>query len=299
MSNSRSDSANAIRVCPDLALAARQQGMEPVATLWCIARHLAGREHSWVDKEALRDFVVDHGLWSRSRFNELVRLGEPVFWVNVVGQRDGRPILYVKGKDKVSRSIGVEPGKTLTGRWTEVPLDELRGVAHRRGVCFEAVIGTPTGPKTFAKPQARFTLRKKTGVARRTQQRWNRAVKTRTVPAILQVTIAPRGYRPDQRFHEPGRFTFQPAADGPVEVLQRLGNIYLTRFPLHGRATARGERHPSIKDEGEKGGSPVRYVRTGTEYCRQIGKGREPRLFIGRGIQLAWRDGIKPVYFVA
>ncbi|GEM_PF-3926170 len=186
------DASTSIRICPDFVLAARTCGLEPATVLWFVAHHLAGPDQRWVDKVRWRDFVVAHALWSRPRFNQLVKLGEGLFWTSVFGKRDGRSILYLKGKDKVGEELTDRTNRRLTAAWAEIPLDQLRGVARRRGVAFEALIGIPVEVADIAaKPQARLTLQAKTQVSRRTQQRWNRAAKTRRVKAVVHLGKRP------------------------------------------------------------------------------------------------------------
>jgi hypothetical protein len=271
-----------IRLAVGLTPATRAAGIEPHFVLWSIARHLAGPNQRWVDRGELRRVVVGSRIWRPARFNQLVREGEGLFWTSRIGRRDGRPILYLRGKARLVAAFRERSDVAVHRRVAILPLGQLRGVAHRRAVAFEGLVGTSLyAPASSARPQARGTLEAYYSVAPRTQLRWNGVAGSLVHPAELHLREVHSSYRIDPKYDEPGCYTrWVRRSTGRAKVLvKRLGNVYLSRFPaFQGRRVGADEgRHPPKKG-GCESGTQIRYTDDVAMFLRLRRKGAKAYL---------------------
>lgn len=285
-----------IRILVSLVIAARDAWLEPAAILWSLARHLAGPNRQWVDRKALHRFAHENGFWGKPRRNQILREGEGVFWEFKKGNRTGDPLVYLISKERVAMALHKRSGARISPSWAEIPLKLLaQGVARRRGLLLETLIGTTVENKQQAHPQARASIRLKTGVPERTQVRWGKAARTRYVRSRLHLGQAPAGYQVDRKYSDAGVFTQPlwkalPWENPALGIYRRIGNIYIAHFELQGRRfrnPALRKRNSAFMAAGE-GGSDVRYALDRVHCMRLRQRGFEARLPFGE-LRLAKR----------
>lgn len=297
-SDGRGPDASSIELPVGLQEAARQMGWEPHLRLWAYARHLAGPDHTWVDRKALHAFIAKHRLFSRSRVNELLREGDGVFWDLRRGKRDGRRILWLKGIKNLVAFLRDGTTTRLVACAARVPVKELsRGALRARAAAFGALVGREAAE---SKPQARRSISLSLGVPQGTQRRWK--VGTRQRAAFEDLGPITHGYQmhyaPEALPHPALRLLKLGAT---VHMVHQLGNVIETSFPSFRKRSLvyaiRGARHQLCYAERESG-APVRYVseeplrRGKSQWGKMIGrlleKGLEPlvrkRTLEGKGI---------------
>lgn len=267
-----------IKIWSDLLLRARTCRMEPHILLFSIAKHLAG-DQKCILRDDLKDFVLSNKIWSRSRFNTLLKEGEDVLWISYIEKATNRPMLFLIAKRKVAYDIVSRTGnKPIGTHWAEIPITELRGVAWRRAIIFEARTGsTLEKQQKRARPRSREVLQYQTHVPRSTQQRYNRRVGTIIIPArlLLEVSNKPiiTPFDFDTRFfvqkmvnRETGEITYQ--------CFQRLPNLYISRFASFRRKPGKDQHFLA---NGENGAVPPRrYVNDANILVKYNQRGLEP-----------------------
>ena len=253
------DVSTTVKVPVGLLQAARRKGWEPHLTVWCLCRRIAGPARQWTDREQIHRWVATFGLWSKSRLNALLKEGEGVFWTRQRGKRDGRAILYLKGLPRIVEHLTAGGTDPVNARWADLPLAALTGVAKRRGLGFEALVGRP---EEKARPMARFSVMVRTGVPPTTQRRWQAAATTHMVPSFAVLGVVRGDYRIDRKYVPPSLLLLW--LKGERVMVEQLGNACVSRFEAHrGRAL----QH-ALSTSGnllDKGGSEsphgVRYTR--------------------------------------
>jgi hypothetical protein len=156
-----------ISTYPGLTPKARNMGYSSNLDMYNLLKHLdssLGSSGLLSKKEGIACLVVG-GYFSKTTVYRLLEEGNNLFWELV--QRGNYKLIKLNRLTKVSDELGVgwvKPAKVM------VPATEYtHGVGRRRAINFAAE------QRMYSRgvPQARFTLQRKTGVWRRTQQRYN------------------------------------------------------------------------------------------------------------------------------
>lgn len=148
----------------------------PHFRLWLLLHHLSQQENTSgnVDEEATRRELTNPKspfyIGSKRYLRRLLADGDGIFWER------GRSRIWLHGIGRVCRWLEIE---RLSGQPVEIPVEKLCGsITEVRAWLMVAFLG---GRKDQERPIARATIKKVTGVGRRTQRKYMRATRTRVV----------------------------------------------------------------------------------------------------------------------
>jgi hypothetical protein len=169
-----------IALLPTLALAVLREGRAASGRLWFLLRQLDQDGRGWVKRaEAYKAFsgrTSPLRFCSRRHLARLLAEGEGLFWTA------DKERIWLQGQAKVAAALGLE---RLTGRPVAVPLDIFLGrIGDLKAHFYSAFHSSRTGEREYAPPIARETITAVTGVARRTQQYYERRAGVQARPNI-------------------------------------------------------------------------------------------------------------------
>lgn len=277
-----------ILICVPVGLlpAARRSGWEPHLIVWCVCRYLAGQSQS-VDRKRLHAFFKEHDLLRPSRLNAVLREGEGRFWIAKQGTVSMRPVLYLRGKARITQTILEGWNSPAQAKVAYLPVETLKGVARRRGSAYEALVGKADPDK--GQPRSRFTQQVQTGVPPSTQRRWNRRAGTKRIPTAVSQGQVSKDYKLDTKYVEEGPSRIVETTNGERHLVRQGGNITVSRFESHGSRSLRRSIDRTLLNDGGSDsassyGSAVRYTNDANHYTRLSLQGLEPRLRSSRGV---------------
>lgn len=275
-----------VRIAVGLLPAARRSRLEPHFVFWSICRYLAG-ESQYVDIAQLRQFIVEHKLWSLSRFNALLREGEDTFWLRRTGRLSGSKILRLKGLPHITSVLLQQWKSSIKPTVAYLPIDTLKGVSRRRGSAYEALVGKADSDK--GQPRSRIAQQVQTGVPASTQRRWNVKAGTERIPTVLSLGEVSNDYRLDTKYLDEPGYRVIKTNTGERHLVRQTSNITTSRFEAHRSRSLRKSISRALlvnggSDRTTMDGSNVRYANSAAQGIRLAHKGFQPRTRLCRAV---------------
>ncbi|MGB1251339.1 MAG: hypothetical protein ACPG8W_12030 [Candidatus Promineifilaceae bacterium] len=165
------DISREVRVLPSILLGMLREQQTATGRIWLICRHLDDQGRGWLSADALRDALCKKGESMRvcgwRRMRQILAAGDGIFW-----QRDTTGRIWLRSAEKVAAALHV---KHLSGLAILLPVKVLTGRIHLVRAHFFAAYHSG---RRNSMPISRATLHSFSGVAERTQRKYDRVAKT-------------------------------------------------------------------------------------------------------------------------
>ena len=213
----------AIRLIPNLSIAALQHGLAKELAMWYCLRAINHWGSGCLELQMAVEALALHFHYSRSTAYRILSSGDGVFWEKRYVSDTSRPQIKIHGLKRLAKYFAIRCGT----HFLEISSQDFVGTASnrvsRQRSWLYASFHKPEG--TAAQPISRASIQEAIGVHRRSQQRYDRATVIRVANYACTQDTA-------------GRVTpIFELVDGKCQqwlVHKRLGNTYYCRAQRSG-----------------------------------------------------------------